>query len=71
MLDEPLLDAFGFEHPSPAMRALVTRTLRARARALRVLPKRRRPRIRTTQSHRSYPRGYRLSDLGPPDREGA
>lgn len=69
MLDEPLLDAFGFEHPSPAMRAFVQRTLRARAKALRVLPKRRRPRIRTTQSHRSYPRGWKLSDLGPPDRD--
>ena len=70
MLDAPLLDAFGFEHPSAGMRALVDHTLRARARVLRYLPRRRRPRIRTKQAHRSYPRGYDLSDLGPP-RDGA
>ncbi len=67
MMDEPLLEAFGFPKPAPALRRLVEESLRARARLVRELPERRRPRQRTQGGirHRTYPHGYRIEDLGP------
>lgn len=67
LLDEPLLDALGLPHPSPSFRRLVEAGLRARARTVRRLPPRRRPRLRTLERHRSYPGGYELETLGPAD----
>ena len=66
LLDPALIDAFGFEPPSPMMRRLVPLALRLRARVLRLLPPRRRPRLRTMMAHPSYPNGYRIEQLGPP-----
>jgi hypothetical protein len=66
MMDDPVINGFGFPRPSPAMRALVTAALRMRARLLRLLPARRRPRLRTEMRHRSYPDGYHIEELGPP-----
>jgi hypothetical protein len=37
-----------------------------RGRALRLLPPRRRPKLRTALSRRSYPAGYSIEELGPP-----
>jgi hypothetical protein len=65
VMDDRLLDAFGFPHPSRALRRAVEGALRARARAVRLLPPRRHPRIRTTMRRRSYPTGWRLERLGP------
>ena len=64
MLDGPVLEAFGYPHPTPATRRWVERGLRLRARALRHLPRRRRPRLETATRHRSYPHGYRVEQLG-------
>ena len=64
LLDEPVLDAFGYPHPSPATRRCVEGGLRLRARVVRHLPRRRRPRLVTAVRHRSYPHGYRLAHLG-------
>jgi hypothetical protein len=64
VLDEPVLEAFGYPHPSPALRGCVAQALRLRARALRHFPPRRRPRRLTARPHRSYPRGYRVEQLG-------
>jgi hypothetical protein len=66
MLDEPLLQAFGFPRPSGLMRRLVPASLRWRARLIRYLPPRRRPRLRTEGAHRTYPEGYTIERLGPP-----
>jgi hypothetical protein len=66
MLDDPLLEAFGFPKPSRGLRWLVTAALKLRARALRLLPARSRPRLRTETGNRTYPNGYRIEDLGPP-----
>jgi hypothetical protein len=66
IMDDPVIAGFGFPKPSPAMRTLVIAALRLRARLLRLLPARRRPRLRTEMTHRSYPDGYRIEDLGPP-----
>jgi hypothetical protein len=66
LMDDPVLAGFGFPRPSPAMRFLVRGALRLRARLLRWLPRRRRPRLRTEMRHRSYPTGYTIEQLGPP-----
>jgi hypothetical protein len=67
LMDDPLIEAFGFPGPSPIARRLVSGVLRLRARALRWLPPRRRPRLRTAMRHPSYPDGYRIDQLGPPE----
>jgi hypothetical protein len=67
LLDDPLLDALGFPHPSPRLRAAADAAVRARSRLVRRLPPRRKPRYRTLEKHRSYPRGYEIESLGPPD----
>ena len=66
ILDDSVIKGFGFRPPSAAMRRLVIGCLRLRAVAVRWLPARRRPRLRTELRHRSYPRGYRIEELGPP-----
>jgi hypothetical protein len=67
LLDEPLLDALGFPHPPPRLRRIAEAAVRARSRAVRALPPRRRPRLRTLERHRSYRDGYRIETLGPPE----
>jgi hypothetical protein len=66
LLDDAVVEGFGFPRSSPTMRRLVAGALRLRARLLRPLPKRRKPRLRTAIRHRSYPSGYRIEELGPP-----
>ena len=65
LLDEPLLEAFGFPRPPRVLRRAATAGLRGRARVVSLLPPRRRPRLRTRLRHRSYPGGYALERLGP------
>jgi len=65
ILDDPLLDALGFPRPSAAERRAVETALRLRGRALRLFPPQRAPRLRTAGRRRSYPRGWRLEELGP------
>ncbi len=66
LLDDRVVDAFGFPKPSPFMRRAVPTLLRARALVVRGLPPRRRPRLRTDgMTHRSYPTGYVIEALGP------
>ncbi|HLJ96088.1 MAG TPA: oxygenase MpaB family protein [Gemmataceae bacterium] len=67
LLDDPLIQAFGFPKPSPAMRWLVTGGLKLRARCLHWLPRRRQPVLRTERRQRSYPDGYQIDRLGPPE----
>ncbi len=67
LLDDPMLDAFGFPHPPQALRSLLTITLKTRAFALRFFPPRTTPYIYVEQAkHRAYPQGYTLEQLGPP-----
>jgi hypothetical protein len=65
LMDEPLLDAFGFPSPPRALRAAVEAGVRARARVVRLLPARRRPRLRTKRRTRTYGREWVLEKLGP------
>jgi hypothetical protein len=71
LLDDPLIEAFGFPRPGRSTRAFVTGVLKLRARLLRLLPARRRPFLRTESRQRTYPRGYRIEELGPPESTAA
>jgi hypothetical protein len=65
ILDDALLQAFGFQPPAPALRSLVSGLVRTRGRLSRLLPERRQPRLRTGPRRPSYPDGYQIEDLGP------
>jgi ER-bound oxygenase mpaB/B'/Rubber oxygenase, catalytic domain len=65
MMDDAMIAGFGFPRPSWLMRRLVPGALRLRAAAVRFLPKRRRPFLRTEIKHRTYPDGYTIERLGP------
>jgi len=64
LLDDALLDAFGYGHPPAWFRRGVETGLRLRAGIVRLLPRRTRPRLVTQQRVRSYPAGYRVDELG-------
>jgi hypothetical protein len=66
MLEDPLIEGFGFPRPTKTMRRLVTNCLRLRAGIQRCLPGRRKPFLRTEMRHRTYPNGYAIEQLGPP-----
>jgi hypothetical protein len=72
LMDDRLLDAFGFPHPPRALRTAVETSLSARAKFVALLPPRRRPRRRTRRRTRTYGREWQLETLGPeveaPDR---
>ena len=71
LLDDPLIEAFGFPRSSRFMCWLAGSTLRLRAFFVRWLPARRRPRLRTEMRHPSYPDGYSIDHLGPPVPDGS
>jgi hypothetical protein len=67
LLDDRALEAFGFEPAPTALRAALEGVLHLRAGVLRhLLPARRRPKLRSRVTRRSYPRGYTLDEIGPP-----
>ncbi|SKX86440.1 MULTISPECIES: oxygenase MpaB family protein [Gordonia] len=66
LMDEPLLDAFHYPHPTRAERVLVAAGLKARGLAIRYFAT---PRTEPvfgidTAEVRGYPNGYRVEDLG-------
>jgi hypothetical protein len=65
LLDDALIEGFGFPRANPVMRWLVPAGLRLRARIVRQLPPRKQPRLRTEMEHPSYPAGYTIEGLGP------
>lgn len=66
MLDERMRDAFGFPHPPQLLTSIVETSLKMRGQLLRLFPPRKQPAFLTDASQRSYPNGYHLTDLGPP-----
>ena len=65
LMDDPLLAAFRYPAPNPALRILVRAALAARGRTGRWQPSRAEPRFaRQNSGIRSYPDGYDLSSLG-------
>ena len=69
LMDDRLREAIGFSRPPRAMISSVEGALHVRARVVRALPPRRKPKLRTRMRHRSYENGWRLEALGttPPD----
>lgn len=64
LMDEPLLDAFAFPHPSQRLRQQVRTLLRLRARLLALLPERTQPWLGTQRKRPTYPEGYEIEELG-------
>jgi hypothetical protein len=64
LMDEPLLEAFGFPRPPAMLRRTVETAMRARARALHFLPDRRQAQRVEDTTWRSYPHGYEIEDVG-------
>ena len=65
LLDEPLLDALNLPRPTAVERRVVEGALRLRGLAVRLLPPRRKPRLRTAMRRRTYPQGHSIEELGP------
>jgi len=68
-MDDNLLLAFGFPKPAPFMRRVVELSLKSRAWGVRILPRRKRPVLRTEMTQRSYPSGYQMAKVGPSEVE--
>ncbi|WP_132992880.1 oxygenase MpaB family protein [Gordonia zhaorongruii] len=65
LMDDPLLDAFGYRKPSRFVVAASRRAMRARAAVVRLLPPRRKPQgFGDTSRMKSYPDGYEIESLG-------
>ena len=65
LLDNPMLDAFGFEHPPQWLRLSVANSLKLRGKVLRFFPPRNQPNFFIDSPTRSYPTGYEIANLGP------
>jgi hypothetical protein len=66
MLDDRMLEAFGFPRPLSFMPPLVRFALKLRGKFVRFLPPRKKPHFFTDIPNRTYPQGYKISELGPP-----
>lgn len=65
LMDDRLLDAFGYRRPAAWERAAAAGALRLRSGVVRLLPPRKRPFYpHQRRSVRSYPRGYDVAKLG-------
>jgi hypothetical protein len=67
LLDDAMLESFGFPRPFGFMRTLVAGALKMRGLLVRLLPARRTPNFFTDRHNRTYPRGYEIAKLGPPN----
>lgn len=65
LLDDTILEAFGFSQPPLLLRLGLTRSLKLRSRVLRLFPPRRQANFYTDLPTRSYPNGYDIAQLGP------
>ncbi|HRP96812.1 MAG TPA: oxygenase MpaB family protein [Rhodocyclaceae bacterium] len=67
LLDEAMLDAFGFRKPNAWFRRAVCGGLKVRAWAVRHLPPRKKAHFFSHDRNHSHPHGYRIDELGPPE----
>jgi hypothetical protein len=66
LVEERVVELLDLARPTRAERPAAGAALQLRARTLRLLPPRRRPRLRTSMRRRNYPQGYTIEELGPP-----
>jgi hypothetical protein len=71
LLDDAMLDAFGFPRPLPGVRGLIGGALRLRGRIARWFPPRSKPSFFTDRPNRTHSKGYEIDSLGPPERVAA
>lgn len=64
LLDDRMLDAFGFEHPHPLLRNVVGNSLKIRSKLLNFLPQTKQSKFYIDSPIRSYPDGYEIGDVG-------
>lgn len=64
MMDENLLNAFGFPYPSSFMRKVTTGGLKLRAKLMRYWPERSEPVLGSQRKRPTYPEGYKIEELG-------
>jgi hypothetical protein len=67
LLDDAMLASFGFPRPFGFMRQLVSGALKLRGRIVCILPARKTSNFFTDRRNRTYPRGYEIAELGPPN----
>jgi hypothetical protein len=67
LLDETMLDAFGFSYPSPLLRSAMVSLLKIRAKLIRLFPPRNQPNFYIDSPIPSYPTGYEIANVGPPE----
>ena len=65
MLDDKLIEVFGFPRPSRIIRKLVASALRMCTRLSGWLLSRKEPRLRAELAQRSYAAGYEIGRIGP------
>jgi hypothetical protein len=65
LLDESMLQAFGFPRPLPMTRTLIRAALKLRGAFCRWLPPRHKPHFFTDSRNRTHPQGYDINSLGP------
>lgn len=65
LLDKNMLKALGYTNPSSLLSAPVIGAMKLRAFSLRKITFKRYPSFVTTESIRTYPKGYTLNQLGP------
>jgi ER-bound oxygenase mpaB/B'/Rubber oxygenase, catalytic domain len=70
LLDETMLDAFGFPHPSPLLRQSMVKLLKLRAKLMHLLPSRNQPTFFTDSPITSYPNGYEITSVGAGETRG-
>ena len=65
LMDEPLIEAFGYRDPGEIARKVSRGALKARARLLSFLPSRRKPQyVHDMPRIRSYPNGFQIDKMG-------
>jgi hypothetical protein len=64
LMGQPLRRAMGVSDPPRWLERAIPAALRLRARCLRALPKRKRPKFATARNRPTYPDGYRVEQLG-------
>ena len=65
LLDEKMLKALGYSFPAVMLKVSVKAAMRLRALGLRKITFRKYPSFVTTEYNRTYPKGYKMEQLGP------
>ena len=65
--EQRMVQKFGFPRPFAFVRKLVHGALKMRGWVVRILPARKTPNFFADRRNRTYPHGYEIAKLGPPN----